>query len=396
VSTFAKLESLLVVEVSESFGAATLAAKMLSDAGCPVVRIEGVDGAPAHESECDRELFDLVSSGKHSVAISWSPASADVLDAMLAQARILVVDREGLLRVRALLRCDELSTRYPRLTVCAFTLFGLEGPMAAWTGGEEIVQAASGIMSITGHPGSGPTRVAGIPLTYASAMFGVTSCLADVERRKTGATTGVLDVSVYDAAVAFQSASMPAYFLTGIAPRGIGNRHTMSVPWNSFRCADGWVIICAGNHSNWVRLCEMIGRPELVADPRLATQEDRIVHIDEIEEAVSGWMADRSVEDVEALLNANAIAGGSILPLHDVVEHAQFRARGLLRTGRQSGGVFHLDREPLDVREGAWRPGAGTRAVLVDRCGVTVAQYERWLAQGAVLEAQGVAGAKTA
>ena len=397
MSTFAHFESLLVVEVSGVFGAATLAAKLLSDVGCFVARLEVASGAPADDTESDRELLGLISRGKHSVAIDRSPAAADALDAMLRHAQILIVDREGLLRVRALLRCDELSARYPDLTVCACTPFGLEGPMATWTGGEEIVQAAAGIMSITGHPGSGPTRVAGIPFTYAAAMFAVTSCLADLERRKAGATTALLDVSVYDAAIAFESASMPAYFLTGTAPHGIGNRHSMSVPWNSFRCADGWVIICAGNHPNWVRLCEMIARPELVADPRFATQEGRIAHVEEIEAAVSAWMRDRSVAEVEALLNANTIAGGSILPLHDVIEHPQFHARRLVDAdARQSGAVFHLDHEPLDVREGAWGLGAGTRTVLVDRCRVPVAHYERWVADGVVMEAQGAAHAETA
>ena len=397
MSTFPHFESLLVVEVSGAFGAATIAAKILSDVGCLVARLELADNTAADDIQNDRELFELVSCGKHSVSLDRSPAAADALDAMLRHARVLLVDREGLLRVRALLRCDDLPARYPNLSVCACTAFGLEGPMAAWTGGEEIVQAAAGIMSITGHPGSGPTRVAGIPLTYAAAMFAVTSCLADLERRKTGVTTGLLDVSVYDAAIAFQSASMPAYFLTGTAPHGIGNRHSMSVPWNSFRCADGWVIICAGNHPNWVRLCEMIGRPELVADPRFATQDGRIAHVDEIEAAVVAWMRDRSVAEVEALLNANTIAGGSILPLHDVVEHPQFHARRLVDADRrQSGAVFHLDREPLDVREGAWRTGAGTRAVLVDRCRVPAAQYERWLADGVVREAQGVVDVETA
>jgi len=397
VSTFAHFESLLVVEVADAFGAAMLTGKILSDVGCTVARLEGPDGAPVHDTDGDRDLFELVARGKQSVTIDWTAAAAEALDALLRHARILVVDREGLLRIGALLHCDELSTRYPNLTVCACTPFGLEGPMATWIGGEEIVQAAAGIMSITGHPGRGPTRVAGIPLTYAAAMFAVTSCLADIERRKSGEATRLLDVCVYDAAIAFQSASIPAYYLSGTAPEGIGNRHSMSVPWNSFRCADGWVIVCAGNHPNWVRLCEMIGHPEFVADPRFASQEGRIAHVDEIEAAVGLWMANRTVAEVEALINANMIAGGSILPLHDVLEHAQFRTRGLVDSGhRQAGGVFHLDREPLDVREGAWRPGAGTRAMLVGRCRVEPAQYDRWLAEGIVVEARGVAHVATA
>jgi crotonobetainyl-CoA:carnitine CoA-transferase CaiB-like acyl-CoA transferase len=134
-----------------------------------------------------------------------------------------------------------------------------------------------------------------------------------------------------------------------------------------------------------------------VADPRFGTQEERIAHVDEIESHISGWMRGRSVADVEALLNANTIAGGSILPLHDVLGHAQFLARGLVDAhGRQAGGIFHLDREPLDVREGAWTSGAGTRAVLVDRCGVAPARYRGWLDEGAVIEVPGVAHVATA
>jgi formyl-CoA transferase len=328
------------------------------------------------------------------VALDWAnPVAAGALDALLGSAEILVADREGLLRLYAALQTVDLRDRFPRLTVCACTLFGVEGPMATWTGGEEIVQAAGGIMSITGHPGTGPTRVAGAPLTHAAAMFAVTSALADVRRKRAGHAAGMLDVTVYDAAIAFQSASLPAYFLSGTPPQGIGNRHSMSVPWNSFRCADGWVIICAGNHPNWVRLCELIGRPELLQDPRYGTQEGRIAHVDALEAEVTAWTRIRGVAEVEAMLNANTIAGGSVLSLHDVVAHDQFRARNLIdgrSGGRQSGGVFHVDREPLDIREGAWSPGAGTRSMLVDRCHVKPAEYERWLASGAVREAQGM------
>jgi formyl-CoA transferase/CoA:oxalate CoA-transferase len=395
VSTFDALRSWLVVEVADGFGAATLAGKILADAGCTVARIEPPGTADTGETRHEREVFDLVSRGKSSVVIDWE--RSDALHAMLAAARIAIVDRPGLLRLREALACKTPGERYPRLTVCACTPFGLEGPMAAWTGGEEIVQAVAGIMSITGHPGSGPTRVAGIPFTYAAAMFAVTSSFADAVRVEREGKAALLDVAVYDAAIAFESASLPAYFLSGVAPEGIGNRHSMSVPWNSFRCRDGWVIVCGGNHPNWVRICEMIGRPEMVADPRFATQDGRIVHVDEIEAAIGAWMRERDVAEVEALLNANSIAGGSVLPLRDVLDHAQFGERNLITAdGRQAGALFHVDREPLDVREAAWGRGAGTRAILVHRCGVPLAQYERWRDEGRVAEDRGVTGVATA
>lgn len=400
MSTFAEFGSWLVVEATDGFGAGTLAGKLLADLGCAVARLESPVEASRDETVAGRELFELVSRGKHSVGLAWNhAAAAGVLDPLLRSAEILVADRDGLSRLQAALQTRDLRDRFPRLTVCACTPFGLEGPMSAWAGGEEIVQAVSGIMSVTGHPGTGPTRVAGAPLTHAAAMFAVTSALADVLRKKTGGKAGLLDVAVYDAALAFQSAALPAYFLDGAAPQGIGNRHSMAAPWNSFRCADGWVIICAGNHPTWVRLCETIGRPDLLADPRYRTQAERVAHVDVLEAEISGWTRERRVADVEALLNAGTIACGSVSSLDDVIEHPHFRERNLIDAasgGRQSGGVFHLNREPLDVREGAWRAGEGTRSILIERCRVVRADYDRWLASGAVLEAQGMAHVQAA
>lgn len=395
MSTFAEYRSWLVVEAATGYGAATVAGKLFADLGCTVARLVAPQSVPDDGIDSDRELDELVSRGKHSVAIdSTSPHATAALDALLGAAEVLVADREGLLRLQAALHAADLRWRYPALTVCACTWFGMDGPLATWTGGEEIVQAVSGIMSITGHPGSGPTRVAGAPFTHAAAMLAVTSSLADVLRKKAGEKAGALDVSVYDTAIAFESASLPVYFLTGTAPHGIGNRHSMSVPWNSFRCADGWVIVCAGNHPNWVRMCEMIGRPELVADPRYATQEDRIAQVDGLEAEIVAWTRQRPVAEVEAQLVAGNIAGGSVLALPDVLAHPQFRARNLADAasgGRQAGGIFHLNREPLAVRQGAWRAGAGTRAILMDRCGVSPADYERWRASGALGDENGVA-----
>jgi CoA:oxalate CoA-transferase len=348
-------------------------------------------GAPASDGT-EREALELICRGKHSVGVDVAGVAAvPVLDAMLRVAQVLVVDRDGLATLQSTLALDDLRERYPRLTVCAATPFGLEGPLAAWTGGEEIVQAISGIMSITGHAATGPARIAGAPLTHAAAMFAVSSILADVLRKRQGERAGSLDVAVYDAALAFLSASLPAYWLSGIAPGPIGNRHSMAAPWNSFRCADGWVIICAGNHPTWVRLCETIGRPDLLADPRYGSQGDRVAHVEALEAEVTAWTCSRSVAEVEAVLNGNSIAAGSVLPLHDVVRHPQFAVRGLLAQEprqRQSGGVFHLDREPLDVREAPWRRGAGTRRVLLDCCHVRRADYERWLASKAIFQAE--------
>lgn len=392
MSTFPEYRNWLVVEATDGFGAGTIAAKLLADLGCTVARLEADASGASLDDDADRAVLELLSRSKESVVVDWASRDAAApLAALLQRADVLVVDRAAWRRICGALGADDWRVRLPGLTVCACTPFGLAGPLASWSGGEEIVQAMAGIMSVTGHAGRGPTRVAGAPLTHASAMFAVSSILADALRKRAGTPGALLDVAVYDAALAFQSASLPAYFLSGTAPQGIGNRHSMAAPWNSFRCADGWAIICAGNHPTWVRLCETIGRRDLLDDPRYATQGERVAHVDQLEAEIDAWTITRSIADVEALLNAGTIACGSVVPLCDVLAHPQFVERNLLdgaSGGRQSGGVFHLGGEPLAIREGAWRPGAATRAMLVDRCGVRPGEFERWVADGVVREAR--------
>lgn len=400
MSTFAEARSWLVVEVSSGLGPATLAAKHLADLGSVVVRVDEDDQRDTWPTRGDRDLFELVTRGKHSVGLSRATSGGDAaLDALLGRAEIAIVDRDGLERLREFAGARSLADRYPALTLCACTWFSVDGPMAAWAGGEEIVQAVSGIMSITGHQDGPATRVAGAPFTLATSMFAVTSMLADVAAKRRGAVGGFLDVAAVDAAIAFLSASLPVYTLSGKPPRGIGNRHSMSAPWNSFRCADGWVIVCGGNHPNWVRLCETIGRPDLLADPRYATQEDRIANVDALEAEITAWTGVRPVHEVEAAFDAGAIAAGSILPLSDVLRHPQFLERNLLDARsdrRRAGGVFHADREPLAVAETRWRPGAATREILVGRCGLSVADYERWIDAGDLRDEKGYARAPAA
>src|SRR5690606_19198394 len=126
----------------------------------------------------------------------------------------------------------------PALTVCVCSHFGLDSPRADWIGSEEIAQAMSGVMSTTGHPGSGPVRVPGAMLTMSAALCAVISIVGDLIRKDRGGTTAFLDCGAMHPAAAFLTAAYPAWFLSGKPPAGLGNRHGMSAPWNTFACAD--------------------------------------------------------------------------------------------------------------------------------------------------------------
>jgi CoA:oxalate CoA-transferase len=382
-----------VVEIASGFGPAMIAAKLLADLGCPVIKLEDRGGDPlrARASLGGLSLFDLLNASKDSVCADFSHARAsEVVEALLRTASIVVADRDG---IAALDRwVPDQAERFPHVTVAACTPFGLKGTFAKWDVGEEGIQAMSGIMSTTHHPGGRPVRVAGAVATHTSAMHAVTSILADVHGKRVTGRGARLDVATFDAAITMLTAAVPAFFLTGRSPPGIGNRHSMAAPWNTYRCANGWTVICAGNEPTWQRLLQVIGREALSADPRYATQQARVANADALDAEVEAWTCTRSVADVERLLDENAIPSGPILPLAEVVKHPQFQTRQLLVEARGTpiaGGVFHRDRDALEIRAGLHAIGAGNRNALVERAGVEPGHYERWVRDGVIVAAEG-------
>ena len=382
-----------VVELAAGFGPAMLAGKLLADLGCPVIKLENRDGDPlrAQPHRGGLSPFELVNGSKDCVCVDFAHAdAADIVERLLQRAEIVVTDRDGAALLDRLV--PDVEARFPMLTIAVCTPFGASGTMSHWRAGEEGIQAMSGILSTTHHPGGRPMRVAGAIATHTAAMHAVTSILADMHAKRSGARGSRLDVATFDAAISMLTAAFPAYFLTGRSPPGIGNRHSMAAPWNTYRCSDGWTVICAGNEPTWLRLLQVIGREELAADPRYATQQARVANVDALDGEVEAWTCDRSVEEVERLLDRQGIPSGPILPLADVVRHPQFATRRLLVEDNGitlAGGVFHRDREPLDVRAARHARGGANRQVLVERTGVEPSRFERWTRDGALVEPEG-------
>lgn len=384
-----------VVELAAGFGAASLAGKLLADLGCPVVKVEPPCGDPLRASaqRGEPDLFALVNATKDSVCIDVAHANAhEPLAALLAGADVLLADRAHWLRLPEGWR-ESLRARHPMLTVAVCSPFGLRGSLAGWQAGEEGVQALSGILSTTGHPGRPPVRVAAAIVTHSAAMYAATSIVADFRAKAQCGRGAFLDLAMFDAAISLLTSAFPVYFLSGESPSGIGNRHSMAAPWNTYRCRDGWVVVCAGNEPTWQRLVVAIDRRDLAADPDYATQEARVRHVDALDAEVTRWTEQRTTRAVEAALEAQGIPCGSILPLAEVLTHPQLAGRGLRVEADgvpTTGGIFHRNGAPLPVRVREWRLGGATRAHLLERAGSERSRYERWLRDGVIAEATGV------
>ena len=277
---------------------------------------------------------------------------------------------------------DTLAAVNPRLIYCSVSAFGREGPRKDEAGYEALMQAFSGIMSITGEPDGPPVRCGISFLDLSTGIlcaFGVVNAL--LQRAKTGLGQRV-DGSLLETAVSLLNYHAEGYLLTGSVPKALGSAHPSLSPYRNFRCRDGtWVFIAAANDRLWQRLAPALGLTAMAEDPRFATNIARVKHRVELEQTVGDAIA---AQDREPLLKALAAAGVPATPVNTVdlvLEDEQTQARAMVeRIGHPKLGEIPIVAMPLKfsamqprVRRHAPMRGEHTDEVLRE-CGYTAGE----------------------
>lgn len=179
---------------------------------------------------------------------------------------------------------------------------------------ELTLQAETGILSVTGQSGDEPTR-AGIPLAASSAaLLGTAGAVAALLERRRSGEGQIVECAERDALLAFVGSTAPSHFLLGRAPSRIGNRHVMAAPWNTYECADGWVVIATMGDRQWRELCLLMGQSDLAADEGFRGSEERVRNVDAVDRVVTDWTCQRSVESVIEELERVGVPVGPIAP----------------------------------------------------------------------------------
>ncbi len=263
--------------------AGPLATMILADLGADVIKVErpgsGDDTrawGPPFVGE-DAAYFCALNRNKRSVALDLQTPEGAAAARRLALASDVVVEnfRPGLM-TRFGLDHASLSAERPDLVSCSLVAFGEEGESASRPGYDIIVQALSGLMSFTGHPGGEPTKVGVALLDVICGLYAAIGILAALlERRETGRGRRIV-VSLYEASLAAMVNQAANYLLGGIVPGPLGNQHPNIVPYQLFEAADRPFILAAGNDRMFERTCEVLGMPELARDERFATNEARV------------------------------------------------------------------------------------------------------------------------
>jgi crotonobetainyl-CoA:carnitine CoA-transferase CaiB-like acyl-CoA transferase len=309
------LQGLLVADLSRVL-AGPFATMLLGDLGADVVKVEHPDGGdetrawgpPFHGEHSTYYL--AVNRNKRSVALDLKDEQGRrAARALAGRADVLVENFKAGALERLGLGFGELARDNPRLVWCSISGFGREAG-AELPGYDFLVQAMSGLMSITGPPGGEPTKVGVALVDVLTGLYAFGGVLAALrERDRTGHGQRV-EVSLLGSALASLVNQASSYLCTGRPPRAMGNRHPSITPYETLATADRPLVVTVGNDGQFARLCGVLGLPEAAADPRFATNADRVRHRDELAALLERALAARGAADwVAALAEAGVPCG---------------------------------------------------------------------------------------
>ncbi|MEX0974016.1 MAG: CaiB/BaiF CoA-transferase family protein [Bacillota bacterium] len=370
---------------------------VLGDMGARIVKVEPLgsgDDTRQYGPFMGQEsaYFMSINRNKESVALNLkSPEGLEAALKLAARADIVLENyRPGTMK-RLGLGYEALREINPRLIYASVSGFGQDGPWKDKPAYDIIVQGLSGMMSITGHPGGPPTRV-GISLgDIAAGLFATIGIVGALYERDRSGQGQMIDVAMLDAQLAILENAVARHLVTGEIPGPLGTRHPSITPFAAFPSSDGYILVGAGNDSLWRRLCESVGRPELVTDARFDTNRHRTENWSEIEPLLNDIFCRRTTDDWIEFLEARGIPCGPVNTMDKVVTNPQVQARGaLVEVDAMGGGKLRMPRTPIKmsrtdpcVYRSAERLGGSTRSVLSEM-GYSEQEIEAMVKSGAV------------
>jgi crotonobetainyl-CoA:carnitine CoA-transferase CaiB-like acyl-CoA transferase len=331
------LTGIRVIEAATLF-AGPLAGMLLGDFGAEVIKVEHPrkpDPARGHGPSKDGVglWFKTLGRNKRLVTLDLSRPDAAALFLRLAEGADVVLEnfRPGTLE-RWGLGWDELSSVNPRLVLARVSGFGQAGPYARRPGFGTLAEAMSGFAALNGEPDDPPLLP---PLALADGVAGLATAFAILAALRAREATGrgqVVDTSLVEPLMTLLGPQVTAYDLLGDLQPRTGNRSTHNAPRNVYRTADGsWVAVSSSATSVAERVMRLVGRPDLTEREWFSTGAGRAAHVDEIDDAVAGWVASRTQDEVLAAFEAAEAAVAPVYDASDIVVDPQLEAIGAIR-----------------------------------------------------------------
>lgn len=330
----------------------------LADLGAEIIKIEkpgtGDDSrAFGPHLHGESAYFMSINRGKKSLTLDLkSEKGREIFLLLIKDADVLVENFKPGVMKKLGLDYDKLKIINPKLIYCASSGFGQTGPYSSRPAYDLIIQGMGGLMSITGPDASQPTKVGSSIADIFAGVFSVIGILSALYNRAQTGKGQMVDVAMLDCMVAILENAIARFTGSGVDPVPIGNRHPSIAPFTSVKTADGYINIACGNDALWAKLCEIIGRPDLVSDSRFVSNRTRCDHMTDLlpmlNEAMSGQSSAFWLEKLEA----GHVPAGPINSISQVLSDPQVIARKmLLELTHPVAGLIKIPGSPVKLSE---------------------------------------------
>jgi crotonobetainyl-CoA:carnitine CoA-transferase CaiB-like acyl-CoA transferase len=401
----AALADIVVLDLSHAL-AGPFASTMLGDYGAEILKIEPLDGeisrhwgppfytaATPDRQASEAAYFVNLNRNKKSVALDLKHPDGKATffrllegaDVVLENLRVGTVAKLGIDYARA-------SERNPRIVYCSVSGFGQDGPYRDRAALDLVVQAESGMISITGEPGGRGVR-AGVSIAdIAAGMYAAFGILAALHARERTGRGQFIDVSMLEGQLGILSGMVGAYLADGIVPGPLGTAYGALLPYQTFRTKTRDIALGIGSDKLWRTFCPLVGLPDLAGDPRFVDNAARNAHRPALVAVLQDALLAKTYEEWEAILMPAGIPIGAINTLDQVIAHPQVQARAALvesthpvaGTIRMVGPPVRMSETPGSVRRPAPLLGEHTADVLRERLGMTESEIARLRAVRAI------------
>ena len=339
-----------MIEVGHAVAGPT-AGLMLGDLGADVIKIER-PGSGDHfrdVPEMGPSMFINLNRGKRSVAIDLGkPRGREILLRLVRVSDIVIDNLDPAASKKLGISYEDLSKENPRIIYCKISGFG-EGPYENIPAYDPMLQAISGIMSVTGFPPEGYVRAGFSPIDMAGAFNCVIGVLAALYRRSITGSGGYVEASLFDSAVYYMGYWATYYDLYGRDPQPLGATHVYASPYGLFKARDGYVYIAIVSDAHWKSFCEALGFTDLLQSPRYSTNRDRVKHKGELEDEISKRISRYSVNELLEILAPRRVPIAPMYKVSGLLRDPHTISRGILGAVRWGGRELRVALNPIKI-----------------------------------------------
>jgi len=319
--------------------------------------------------------FLLSNRNKRSITLNLkSEKGIEVFHRMVKEADVLVENYRPDVKYKLKIDYDSLKEINPTLIYASISGFGQTGPYAKKAGFDPIAQGMSGLMSVTGYPDGGPTKVGVAIGDNLGGLYTLVGILLALYDRQNSGQGQMVESSLLEALVSVLGMQASLYFTTGRQPERVGNMHPMTAPYGAFMTKDGYINIGAANQAMWERLCKGLDLEELISDGRFLTVADRVTNRHSLSQELELKLREKTTQEWSRILDGVGVANGPILNLPDVFADPQVLHQEMLQEvehpkcglTKQIGIPTKMSRTPGSIRTAAPLLGQHTEEILTE------------------------------